>query len=67
MKWINVKDERPGKECLAISMVKGPAYKEMLVGLVHKAEDSETGYVCESRNEILYDVTHWTIPEPPEI
>lgn len=67
MEWTKVTSgTMPETEILAISMICGPCYKEYLVGWVHESEDSKTGYVCESENEILYDVTHWMKkPEPP--
>ena len=68
MDWIKVMLETiPHKEVLAISMCKGPSYKEYLIGWIGERAESKTGYVCESENEILYDVTHWMEkPQPPE-
>lgn len=60
-------DTLPHKEVLAISMERGPCYKEYLIGWIGEHHESRTGYVCESKNEILFDVTHWMDkPEPPE-
>ena len=64
--WIPVKDRLPKGECLAVSMLTGPAYKEMLIGYVGEAENWDTGYECESDGEILPNVTHWMpLPEAP--
>ena len=65
--WISVKDRLPDTECLAVSMLTGPAYKEMLVGYVAEASNWDTGYECESDGEILPNVTHWMpLPQPPK-
>lgn len=64
--WIPVSEKRPNGECLAISMLPGPAYKEMLVGWIGKVEEWENGYICESDGVILPNVTHWMQPEPPK-
>lgn len=65
-KWVSVTERRPNGNCLAISMLPGQAYKEMLVGRIAKAEEWETGYVCVGDAVILPNVTHWMQPEPPE-
>ena len=66
--WVSIKNRRPDGECLAISMVNGPTYKEYLVGFIGESEESVSGYVCESDGETLYNVTHWMPkPEPPEV
>jgi hypothetical protein len=65
--WISVEDRLPDTECLAVSMLTGPAYKEMLVGYVAEASNWDTGYECESDGEILPNVTHWMpLPQPPK-
>jgi hypothetical protein len=65
--WISVKDRLPDTECLAVSMLTGPAYEEMLVGYVAEASNWDTGYECESDGEILPNVTHWMpLPQPPK-
>lgn len=68
MNWKEITpDTLPHKEVLAISMKKGPCYKEYLIGWIGEHPESKTGYVCESKNEVLFDVTHWMDkPEPPE-
>lgn len=68
MDWIKVTPEVMSHgEVLAISMEHGPSYKEYLIGWVRRDAESKTGYACESKNEILYDVTHWMHkPKPPE-
>lgn len=68
MDWIKVTPETmPHKEIIAISMCKGPSYMEYLIGWIGESTESKTGYICESENEILYDVTHWMEkPKPPE-
>lgn len=63
-KWISVEERLPDTECLAVSMLTGPAYKEMLVGYVAETSNWDTGYKCESDGEILPNVTHW-MPLPP--
>lgn len=65
-RWIPVTERRPNGECLAISMLPGPTYKEKLVGWIQRAEEWETGYVCESEGVILPNVTHWMQPELPK-
>lgn len=67
-KWIKITPETiPHKEVLAISMCKGPSYKECLIGWIGESDESETGYICENEGVILYDVTHWMEkPKPPE-
>lgn len=67
MDWIKVSPETmPDTEVIAISMTKGPCYKEYLIGWVGKDKRSETGFICESEGERLYDVTHWMPkPDPP--
>ena len=66
-KWISVKNRLPEGECLAASMLTGPAYGEMLVGYVAEASNWDTGYECESDGEILPNVTHWMpLPQPPK-
>ena len=66
-KWIPVSERLPDGECLAVSMLNGPAYKEMLIGYVGEASNWDTGYECESDGEILPNVTHWmSLPEPPK-
>ena len=66
-RWISVKDRLPDTECLAVSMLTGPAYKEMLIGYVGEASNWDTGYECESDGEILPNVTHWMpLPELPK-
>jgi hypothetical protein len=65
--WISVKDRLPDTKCLAVSMLTGPAYEEMLVGYVAEASNWDTGYECESDGEILPNVTHWMpLPQPPK-
>ena len=66
-KWIPVTEGLPEGECLAVSMLTGPAYKEMLIGYVGEASNWDTGYECESDGEILPNVTHWMpLPQPPK-
>jgi hypothetical protein len=66
-KWIPVTERLPEGECLAVSMLTGPAYKEMLIGYVGEASNWDTGYECESDGEILPNVTHWMpLPEAPK-
>lgn len=67
MNWIKITPETlPDTEVLAISMEEGPSYQEYLIGWICENAESETGYVCESKNEILYDATHWmNKPAPP--
>ncbi len=65
--WIPVTERLPEGECLAISMLEGPAYKEMMIGYIEEEPNCDTGYVCESTAEILPNVTHWMPPpEPPK-
>ena len=65
--WIPVTERLPEGECLAVSMLTGPVYKEMLIGYVAEASNWDTGYECESDGEILPNVTHWMpLPEMPK-
>lgn len=68
MGWIKVTSETmPNTEVLTISMERGPSYKEYLIGWIGRDAESTTGYICESKNEILYDVTNWmNKPQPPK-
>lgn len=64
--WVPVAERRPDGECIATCMLPGEyGYKEMLVGWIGQAADSKTGYVCESDDVILLNVTHWMQPEFP--
>lgn len=64
MEWISVKDGLPEGECLCISTKNGASHNEYLVGWITKLYE---GYVCESDDVIMYDVTHWILlPEPPK-
>lgn len=64
--WIPVTERLPNGEALAISMVRGPTYKEQIVGWVYEDKSSKTGYACESEGTVLFDVTHWMQPQPPK-
>ena len=66
-KWIPVTERLPDGECLAVSMFKGPAYGEMLIGYVAEVSILDTGYACEGDGVILPNVTHWIpLPTPPK-
>ena len=65
--WISVKDRLPEGECLAVSNCRGFSYGEYLIGYIGEDESSDTGYMCESDNEILSNATHWMpLPEQPK-
>lgn len=67
MEWISINERLPDGECLAICMVKGHGYKEMLIGYIGEDEYSPNGYSCETDGIFLYNVTHWMpLPEPPK-
>ena len=64
---ISVKDRLPEGECLAVSNCRGFSYGEYLIGYIGEDESSDTGYMCESDNEILSNATHWMpLPELPK-
>ena len=50
-KWVNIEDEIPSKEVLAVNKSK-----DFLVGYCH---ETIRGFSCESNEEALEDVTHW--------
>lgn len=65
--WIPVTERLPEGECLAVSMITGPAYGEMLIGYVAEVSILDTGYECEGDGVILPNVTHWMpLPTPPK-
>jgi hypothetical protein len=61
-KWISVKERLPGMKTVIAVNANG----EMLIGLVNPASYG-TLYKCDSRDDVIFDVTHWMpLPEPPK-